>query len=458
MPDPKQQGTPAGNELMQSKTEIAQDQDGSSSALSKLHSHDAEKTPQRAPWGSDAPDGGTTAWLVVLGAWCTSFCSFGWLNKLWQPLGVGVFQEYYESDLLSQYSSSTISWIPSLQILFMMGMGPFVGIIYDHYGPQWLLLVGSFLHIFGIMMASLGTEYYQIILAQGLCSAIGVSAIFQPSVTCAAGWFNRKRGAAFGILFTGSSIGGVVFPIMVSRLISEVGFGWAMRICAFLMLFLLVIAKLTVRPFQPPRPQKITKAQLLKPFTEIEFLCTTVGFFLFSYGFFVTIVYLPVEAYSVGMSPDLAQYVLSILNAASLFGRLFAGFLSDKIGRFNVFIVVCYLSGIMTLGLWLPDTSDAALIAFAILFGFFSGAYISLITPLVMQISPMAEIGFRTGIILLVSAIGGFTANPINGAILESAGGWTGLKVFSGVFCLAGTTFVVVARIKRTGWKVFVTF
>ncbi len=58
--------------------------------------------------------------------------------------------------------------------------GPFVGFIYDHYGPRWLLLVGSFMHVFGVMMASLSTEYYQILLAQGVCSAIGVSAIFQP--------------------------------------------------------------------------------------------------------------------------------------------------------------------------------------------------------------------------------------------------------------------------------------
>lgn len=41
---------------------------------------DAEKAQFKPP-GSDAPDGGTTAWLVVLGAWCTSFCSFGWLNS-----------------------------------------------------------------------------------------------------------------------------------------------------------------------------------------------------------------------------------------------------------------------------------------------------------------------------------------------------------------------------------------
>lgn len=37
-------------------------------------------------------------------------------------LGVGVFQEYYQNNMLKDYSASTISWIPSLQIFFMMGM------------------------------------------------------------------------------------------------------------------------------------------------------------------------------------------------------------------------------------------------------------------------------------------------------------------------------------------------
>lgn len=64
----------------------------------------------------EIPDGGTTAWLVVFGTWCTSFCSFGWINS------VGVFQDYYQRHLLSDYSSSTIAWIPSLQIFFAMFM------------------------------------------------------------------------------------------------------------------------------------------------------------------------------------------------------------------------------------------------------------------------------------------------------------------------------------------------
>lgn len=46
---------------------------------------DVEAAPGPKPspggWGSDAPDGGTWAWLCVLGAFCTSICSFGWLNS-----------------------------------------------------------------------------------------------------------------------------------------------------------------------------------------------------------------------------------------------------------------------------------------------------------------------------------------------------------------------------------------
>ena len=29
-----------------------------------------------------APDGGLTAWLVILGSWCVLFCSFGWINSM----------------------------------------------------------------------------------------------------------------------------------------------------------------------------------------------------------------------------------------------------------------------------------------------------------------------------------------------------------------------------------------
>lgn len=279
-----------------------------------------------------------------------------------------------------------------------------------------------------------------------------------PALSVIHGWFSTNAGAAFGLLSTGSSIGGIVFPIMVTRLIKQVGYGWAMRICAFLILGLLVVANLTVRAYRKPQPQKLTKEVLKKPFQELEFVLVVAGFFCFTYGIYVPITYLPVQALEVGVDPSLVDYLIPILNSASLFGRIFSGLAGDRIGRYNIFIIVCYLTGIWILALWIPCNTTGGVIAFAALFGFCSGAYVSLIAPLVAQISPISEIGFRTGLVFLLSSIGGLTTNPISGAIIDRPNGWVGVKVFGGVFCLVGTTFILAARIHRTGWKLAIAF
>ncbi|KAK1239871.1 hypothetical protein MKX08_007313 [Trichoderma sp. CBMAI-0020] len=410
------------------------------------------QSPAQAPIGNAPPDGGLRAWLVVVGAWCTSFCSFGWINS------VGAFQDYYETTILKDYSASTVSWIPSLQIFFMMFLGPFVGLIYDKYGPRYLIIGGTFLHVFGLMMTSISTQYYQILLSQGVCSAIGVSAIFQPALNSIATWFTTKRGAAYGLLATGSSLGGVIFPIMVTRLIQEVGFPWAMRICAFLILGLLIIAILTVNAFNPPKFQPITLKRMVAPFTEFQFTCVCVGLLLFTFGLYVPINFVSVEAAAGGVDPNLVLYMVPILNAGSLFGRIFSGFAGDRFGRYNVFVTVCYLASVFVLALWIPAATTAARIAFAAIFGFFSGAYVALIAALVVQISPATEMGFRMGLSFFVLSFGGLTTNPISGAILEGPLGWLGPKIFSGVFCVVGTTFVFAARIKQTGWKLNAVF
>lgn len=166
------------------------------------------------------------------------------------------------------------------------------------------------------MMASISTNYYQIMLSQGVCSALGLTAIIQPAMTSIPGWFERKRGLAYGIASTGSSIGGVIYPIMISHLINKVGYGWAMRISAFIILALLIIVNLTVKTRTPPQPQVTRNMSLLQPFKELPMMLLTVGFFLLGLGVYVPSAYSIIQAIHDGMSVDLAQYMLAILNAA----------------------------------------------------------------------------------------------------------------------------------------------
>lgn len=159
------------------------------------------------PPSTDAPpDGGTAAWLVVLGAWCCCFTSYGWLSS------IGVFQTYYQEYLLQDYSPSAISWILSVQVFVLTVLAPVNGQVFDSFGSRHLVCIGSFFHVFGLVMLSLSTEYYQVFLAQSICSGIGSACLYHGCINSANTWFAKKRGLALGIVASGASVGAIIVP------------------------------------------------------------------------------------------------------------------------------------------------------------------------------------------------------------------------------------------------------
>ncbi|KAL1974653.1 hypothetical protein VTN31DRAFT_4857 [Thermomyces dupontii] len=392
------------------------------------------------------PEGGTAAWLTVAGSSACLFVSFGWVNC------VGVFQDYYQLHQLKDYTASEIAWIPSLQIFFMVFMGLFIGKVFDDYGPRPLLIVGTFLHVFGLMMTSISEEYYQLLLSQAVCSAIGSSMVFYPAFSCVSTWFLAKRGAALGLVAAGSSLGGVIFPIMLIHLIPKIGFGWAMRTCAFMILALLLFAICTVKSRLEPSRRPFKVLALVKPLTEPTFILLTASVFFFYWGMFIPLTFIVVKARAHGMSATLANYLVPILNGASVIGRTVPNALADKLGHFNVMIVMCTLTTALILGLWLPASSNLANIIFAAFFGVSSGAGIGLTPALVAKISPLPEIGARTGASMSISAFAALTGSPIGGQIISvSHGSFQNTIIFGGVSCAIGTVLFLVTRLMVAG-------
>lgn len=258
---------------------------------------------------SDFPDGGLQAWLVVFGGWCALFATFGFVSC------IGVFQEYYETGPLASYSTSTISWITATEVWAMIFFGLVFGRVFDVYGPRWLLGIGTVVYIFGLMMTSLATQYYEIFLAQSICAGIASSACFNASMTSVVSWFFRRRAAAFGIMASGSSLGGFVMPIMIEKLIPKIGFGWTMRVVAFIFLALLLIACATVKSRLPPRPKPLVLWDYVGGFTEAPYALVLAGNFMFYWGMFVPYNYILLQARDAGMSEELIDYLIPILNA-----------------------------------------------------------------------------------------------------------------------------------------------
>ncbi|KAF5675190.1 monocarboxylate transporter [Fusarium heterosporum] len=401
---------------------------------------------------TEYPEGGREAWLVVLGGWFGLFCTFGLVTC------VGVFLEYYQTGPLAEYSPSTISWITSLQVFFQVGGSAVWGRVYDSYGPRWLLLIGAPVYCFGLMMLSLSTQYYQILLSQAIVSSLGSGAVFTASLTSTTSWFRRRRGTVFGIVNSGSSFGGIVLPIMLSRLFKVIGFGWTMRLIGFLFLAFMTISCVLIKARVPPKPRSFAISDYQRCFKEPVMLLTMLGGFLFFWGMFLPLNYIIIQAKASGISPDLVPYLLPLINGVSLIGRLTAGAMADVIGQFNCMLIITIFTGVLTLGLWIPGSqSMGAIIAYAIAFGYGSGGYVSVFPGCVSQISPIEEIGTRIGLASLVNAFGALTGSPLGGALITDKTGagnsFLGLQLFCGCTMIASVVAYGAARYSQGGFK-----
>ncbi|KAF7545739.1 hypothetical protein G7046_g9487 [Stylonectria norvegica] len=399
---------------------------------------DTDVNPHMDEKPVEIAEGGRRAWLTVAGSSAALFVTFGWVNC------IGLFQAQYELNQLSNYTASEISWITSMQW----------GKLFDAHGPRIPILIGSFLHVFGLMMLSISHTYYQIMLSQSICSGIGSSLIFSPAMTATQTYFSKKRGIALGLVVAGSSIGGIIFPQMVQHLIPSIGFAWAVRTCAFLILGMLVFATLTVSSNLTHTPKPFNVMDYVRPLREPNFCIMAVSCFFLYWGLFTPVNYIATEAIYHGMKPSLAISLVPIYNGASFLGRTVPNYYADKVGRFNVMLAMTLLSAILILGLWLPGSSDGAIITFAVLFGFSSGAAIGLGPVLVSSISPMKELGFRMGTIMSLAAVGTLTSPPISGAIVADDGGsYRFAAVFAGVNFLMALFGIGLLRVRLEGWK-----
>ncbi|KAM7213119.1 Major facilitator superfamily domain containing protein [Rhypophila decipiens] len=414
-------------------------------------------------------ESGYSAWYVILGGWCGQFCTLGLANC------IGVFVTYYAEGPLSRYSCSTISWITSVQVWSMVFFGLFFGRIFDLYGPRYLLILGSLAYITGLMMVSISKEYHQFFLAQAVLASVGSAAVFNACISSAAAWFSpmrtkRKNMIATALGIIGSSVGGIVLPIMMNKLIMRVGFPWTMRAVGLLLGLLLVVTCLAVKR----APKKLTWRAVIDGFKELPFVLTVVASFLFFWGVFLPFSYIllhgtgrkcggvSVADYQSCQVSSFFQSIISGQNALltvhnySIIGRIFPAIAADRVGRFNVMILVCALSSIVTLGIWIPGKSVAALTVYAVLFGLSSGGFISLLPAVIAQASPdISQMGLRTGAAFAVASFGSLTGTPIAGAVVSAHGGsYLGLQIFCGCTMLASVLVFVAARGVQVGFLV----
>ncbi|KAI6080918.1 MFS general substrate transporter [Hypoxylon rubiginosum] len=372
----------------------------------------------------------------------------------------GDYQAFYESGQLFTQTSSNISWIGSIQALLVFVMGAVVGPIYDRGYLKPILFVGSFFIVFGHMMLSLCTQYWQVVLAQGFVIGIGGGCLFVPSLAVLQPYFSKNLGLALGIAATGSSAGGVIYPVIFINLIDRpgVGFGWTVRVMGFVALATLLIPL----AFSQMRTKPSTTRSVIdtSAFADGPYMLCVLACFLGYTGCYTAFYYTSYYAQSNGWTTDsLALYLVPIMNGASAFGRALPNWLTDKIGPTNVIIPGALMTGVLLL-CNLAVYNAAGIICTTAFLGFFSGVFFA--TPPVLIIAltkDKSKVGTRMGMAFAMIGLGVLTGGPGGGGVLQrdpSALDWRSTWTYAGVFALGSGALFCVLRTWQRGFKLAV--
>ncbi|KAJ3160483.1 hypothetical protein HDU88_007943 [Geranomyces variabilis] len=408
-----------------------------------------ETEPLEGDSADQYPEGGIQAWLTVMGSSVVLFSSFGVVSSF------GTFQTYFETYFLDNYSSSLISMIGSLQLFLELFCGVFFGRVFDATGVKYLLPGGGFCIVLALLLLSVTerNHIYQQFLCFGILLGVGVSMGFFAGLSVVTQWFHKRRSLVIGIVIAGSSAGGTVFPIILKALFETVGFAWAVRTLAAICFGCYLFAWLTVKTRLPPsEPMTLKNLVDFSAFKDMRFTLLSIAGFLVEFSLFNPFFYIELHAIAVGISEHHAKYLLSIMNASSLFGRVIPGIAADRYGRFNTLVPLTAMAAVLVLGLWLPATGWPAFVTFAVLYGFFSGSFIGLAPSCIAQIVPQANMGANLGANLAVTSFASLLGNPIAGAFLPSLDEkhFRHFIIFTGAFLMLGVLCLVATRIACT--------
>ncbi|KAF4973120.1 hypothetical protein FZEAL_9408 [Fusarium zealandicum] len=393
------------------------------------------------------PEGGLQAWSVVAGSWFALFASLGLMNTL------GTFQAYVLSNQLKEYNEGTVGWVFSIYTFLAFFCGVYIGPVFDKYGPRWLVIAGATFTVSGVVFMSFATQLWHFIVSFGLLCGFGSSLLFTPSIAAVGHYFKARRGLATGVASTAGGLGGIIYPLMLTRLIEKIGYGWATRVLALICLCCSLIGILLLKSRLPPA-KDATAHPNFRIFRSLPFLFTTIGVFMLEFSLFIPLGYISTYALHEGFGENFSYNLIPILNAASVLGRVLPGYYADVIGPFNVSIIAVILAVVASFCVWLPlGHTTAGVIIFTVLFGFSSGTSIAIAPVCIGSLCKTQEYGRYYATAYTIVSFACLIGIPIGGSIVQANGGeYWGLIILTGAVYIGSVISLFMAKVSLLGW------
>jgi len=338
--------------------------------------------------------------------------------------------------------------------------------IFPGLGP-WGTITGLLIMCLALGLSSLSTSVPHLIATQGVFYAVGGSIAYCPCILYLDQWFVRRKGLAYGIMWSGTGLAGVILPLLLQSLLETTGFRTTLRIWTGVLFVMTAPLAYFVRPRLPLASATHVRPWNLRFVITRLFMLHQLANIIEAMGYFLPAIYLPTFAnQALGASSFLAAMSVLLFNVASVFGCVAMGFMTDRLHVTTCVLVSTVGATLSVFCLWGFSSSLPVLYSFSAVYGLFAGSFTSTYPGVMKQVTDQerrrggVDPSMVFGCLAAGRGVGNIVSGPISEALVKGypwkgkaasgyGSGYGSLIVFTGITALLGGASYLWRRI---GW------
>ncbi len=379
-----------------------------------------------------------------------------------------VFGVFFDP-LVSQFgwSRATISGAYSLSSILTGVLGIVAGWLTDKFGPRLVVAVSGLFLGLGYLLISQVNALWQFYLFYGVFVGIGMGGLWIPLLSPIVRWFTARRSLMTAIVTSGLTVGQLIAPPLISRLIGAQGWRQAYILLGSVTMGVIVILALFLR--RDPGPsgkstgtefaaQPAKGGSLDFPFKAAlrtgQFWLVAVAFFCVGVAAFSIWVHIVPYAIQLGIPGVTAANILAISGGVGIIGNFaLGGYAGDKISNRWAFLLGTALMAAALF--WLLFSRELwSLYLFAVVFGIGLGGMATAESPLVAELFGKTSHGLIYGTIGFSWTAGGALGPSVVGYLWDVRGNYQLAFVLCALVGLLSLLLLALLRpTKRRGGK-----
>jgi MFS family permease len=395
-------------------------------------------------------------WFVVAGAFFILSISYG--SKYCFGIFVKpMFAEY-------QWPMSVISLGASINFIMYATGGIVSGRLLDTMAPKWIMTIGAVITAVGFILTSFVKTPLQLYLSYGVLCGLGASGIGVVVSSSSVGkWFVRKRGVAVGIASMGIGLGTMILTPVAGYIVKH--YDWRDGFLFFGVLVFIIGVALSQMLMRRTNPEAygllpdgeqsnpimgnntiqndiIPNVSLIAVLKDSRFWIPVICFGIAVMVEMMAFVHQVAYAINHNIGKIAAASSLGFIGVASIFGRFFFGWFSDRLRDPKYSAALGFLVMAAGMVILLHTTSVGFLYVYAIVFGFGYGSLAPMMPVLLADRFGRHVLGSAYGwLTFFVVGFGGGLGPVLGGFVYDTSGSYAYAWQFNLV------TLVIVALI-----------